>query len=628
MKFECFHFSVDCELDGLDFTVDNDKNNKQTLLQTPFSLSKGISVNTLKHLDDLINFDDDDELLNSLQSYKKHIHEMKLAKGAAEKTKLDGTSSNDNRTNDNSKNLENGGLLHENERQKISMTLKSTAPLKSQTNELEPSVDGEHQQQLQEQLQQKPQQQSQPPDAQKIVPNDKSISEQNDQSEKIANEKSMSGSKKKSSYRKDERKSRRSEDRKSRGSEERNRSKRNEDRRSRRSSEEKRLKRSEERRSKRSEERHSRRSEDRRSRRSEEKRSRRSEERRQKRRRQSPASPIHYRDSYYSPQYRNRSLSPIPRGPRTPPNTPPPNSTEFDETAIRHMPYSTTVMPPSAHYQPGPNQFLAPNLPSNVPNYMNEYAAYMHPNQRMPVPQYSRPPPGISSPGMMSGMGTNNDYFYHTSPSQGPLPPHHLANQQSVAPNAFSNLIEVSPYGAPNSNVDYMRKLHDMNNRRKPTNAVQKGNVLEIVPSAEIMCDKNHESVDMDKSDKVHLIDKQHQLALQRQKQERLKRKLERHQKRIERSKRKEFLLAELNRLSHLMIFGDDGKIVKAGEILKSIVFDGTTVKLANAKELDDDDDMEELYTEPQLFTYDPQAIVGRSILLERNDTDKSSTGK
>lgn len=607
MKY-VFHsfFTANCGLDRLNFTVSNDeqsRNGPQAILESPFTLPKGninISVNTLKSLDDLINFDDDDDdLLSSLQSYKDHMRKLKVAKEAAEKSKLDGAAPNENRTNDTLQNLENGALLHESERKKVSMKLKSTSALKSQTNELnEPFVDNEHQ------------------ELNKTV-NDKQAIEQNDQSEKSSNEKSMA-TKKKSSYRKDERKSRRSEDRKSsRCSEERSRSKRSEDRRSRRS-EEKHSKRSEERRSKRSEEHHSRRSEERRSRRSEEKRHRRSEERRQKRRRQSPVSPNHYHDSYYSPKYRNHTLSPMPRGPRTPPNTPPPNQTEFDEMAMRHMPYSTTVMPPSAHYQPDPNQFPTPNLPSNVPNYVNEYAAYMHPN-RMPVLQYNRPPPSIhTSPGMPT-LGPNNEYYYQNSPSH--APPHHLPNQ-SIPPNSFSNLIEVSPYGVPNTNVDCMRKPPD--NRRKPTNAVQKGNVLEIVPSAEILCDRNIDSADTDKSDKVHLIEKQHQQALQRQKQERLKRKMERHQKRLDRSKRKEFLLAELNRLSHLMIFGEDGKIVKAGEILKSIVYDGTTIKLANSKELDDDEEMEEIFMEPPIFSYDPQAAVGRSILSDRNEAEKT----
>lgn len=479
------------------------------------------------------------------------------------------------------------------------------------------------------------------------MPDEKAVVESNEDNEKSTNERCHS-TKKKSSYRKDERRSRRSEDRKLRKSEDRKLRKSEERSRSRRRS------RSSEKR--RTDDRRSRRSEERRSRRSEEKRHRRSEERRSKRRHdRSPINSAHYRDSYghYSPQYRNnRSMSPVPpRGPRTPPNTPPPNSTEFDEfrgsggsgggggggnqpeesMAMRHMSYGTPIMPPTAHYQPDLNhQYLTPMASSNMPNYMSEYAAYMHPN-RMHTQHnaYNRPPPGImsSSPGLMPYNGPNNEYYYNSSPAA----THHAsANHSHPQLNSFSNLIEVSPYGMPpnSSNVDCIRKQTE--SRRKPTIAVQKGNVLEIVPNADVPCDKSNETDETEKSDKANFINKQHQQALQRQNKERYKRKMERCQKRLDRNNRKKFLLNELERLSHLMIFGDDGKVAKAGEILKSLVFDGTTIKMANAKEEDDDDDdekCEEIFIEPTIYSYDPRATVGRGILFERN-SDKDSTAK
>lgn len=634
-------------MDGLDFTVDIDKpytNGIEALIK-PMSFVKDMnfSVNTLKNLDKLINSDDDEDLLRNLETYKNQMNEIKLAKKAADRSKHDETSLNDNSFNDSSKILENGALAHESERKKISLKLKpTTTTIKHQTKELSNSFVDIEQQDHEQELSTQTQTQTQTIDNE----NRHITNEHNEQIEKRSSEgnsSSMSSSKKKSSHRKDERKSRRSEDRKSRRSEERNRTRRSEDRRSRRSEErkeEKRSKRNEEHRSsRRSEERHSRRSEERRPRRSdEEKRLRRSEERRSKRRHdRSPLSPVHHRDSYYSPSYRHRSMSPLPRGPRTPPNTPPPNATEFDEfrsddmASMRHMPPyhgNHSMPPPSAHYQPGPNQFSAPNLPPNVPNYMNEYAAYMHPN-RVPIPphQYNRPPPSINTPtGMMPPpMGPNSEYYYHNTSSHAPSS-HHLSNQ-SNASNSFSNLIEVSPYGTPNTlNIDYNRKPPEI--RRKPTNAVQKGNVLEIVPSAELQCERNTDSTDIDKSIKVLAIENQHQQALLRQKQDRIKRKMERHQKRLEREKRKEYLLHELSRLSHLMTVGDDGKIVKASEILKSITFDGTNIKLENAKEIDEHDEQEDIYIEPQIYSYDPQAIVGKSILSERNDGEKISTSK
>lgn len=597
-------------MDGFDFSNVTPYCNgiDSNIKQTPFQ-----SVN-LAALDELIN--DDEDLFRTLDKYKSHMREIQLAK---EKSKHDETSLNNNCFADNTRNLENGALLHESERKKVSLKLKSTSTLKQQTKELdEPFVDIEPQQQ--------------PQDSQKISSDGKQqTNEPTDQNEKRLSDASTAAAKKKSSHRKDDRKSRRSEDRKSGRNEDRNRSRRSEDHRSRRSEErkdEKRLKRSEERRSRRSEERRCRRSEERRPRRSEEKRSRRSEEKRQKRRHdRSPVSPAHYRDQYYSPSYRNRSVSPLPRGPRTPPNTPPPNTTEFDEfrggnddgVSMRHMPpYGAPVMPPQAHFI----QFPAPNLQSNIPNYMNEYAAYMQPN-RVPV-QYNRPPPGMNAaPGMVPP--TANEYFYHNASAHAQS--HHLSNQV-IPPNSYSNLIEVAPYGTQNSsNIDCIRKQTD--NRRKPTIAVQKGNVLEIVPSAELQCDRNADATDPGKSDKILSIEKQQlQQALLRRKQERYKRKLERHKKRVDRIERKTFYLNELNRMSHLMTVGEDGKIVKASEILKQITFDGTSIKLANAKENDDIEDHEDIYIEPPIHSYDPQAIIGRSILSERNGSDKSSITK
>lgn len=622
------------DLDGMDFTVGNEKvytnGIKEFINPMAFVKDMNFDVNTLKNLDKLIMpDDDDDDLLRNLATYKNQINEIKLAKQAADRLKSDETASNNNNFNDNLK--KNGALLHESERKKISLKLKPTTTLKQQTKELSESfVDIEPNDQELELSKELSIQ------IENEIENKPVTNEHIEQIEKRSSERStsMASSKKKSSHRKDERKSRRSEDRKSRRSEERSRSKPSADRRSRRSEDrkaEKRTKRDEERRSRRSEDRRSRRSEERRPRRSEEKRSRRSEERRSKRRHdRSPVSPAHYRDSYYSPSYRNRSLSPLPRGPRTPPNTPPPNATEFDEFRsddmnMRHMPAygNHTMPPPAAHYQPGPNQFSAPNLPPNVPNYMTDYTAYMHPN-RAPIPQqYNRPPPGINAPsGMMATMGTNSEYYYHNS-SPHAAPPHHLPNQ-SIPSNSYSNLIEVSPYGTPNSsNVDCIRKQSE-SNRRKPTIAVQKGNVLEIVPSAELLCDRNAiDPTDIEKTDKVLAIEKQHQQALLRQKQDRIKRKMERHQKRLDRAKRKDFLLTELSRLSHLMTVGDDGKIVKASEILKSLTFDGTNVKLANANDTDEHDTHEDIYIEPPIHSYDAQAIVSKGILSGRIDVDK-----
>lgn len=673
---------MECETDGINRAPII--STSTTILSASYALAN-VKISALKSLDDLIKFDDDDELFGRLESFKNQLREKRMAKEAAGKSKSDEKS--EQSTNDTqTKHIENGSLGHECERKKDAMP-----SLKQQINEGneppyrdQPKLDlnqkqaeqqqkyksksqqlllpppSPPQQQQQQQLQSQAQSSVQPappllslPEQQqqcdatrqhesnKSIQSDKQAAQLTADNEKSEKEKSHSAKKSKSSYRKDENRSRRSEDgkshksedRKSRKSEDR-KSQKSEDRKSRKSEERKsrkseersrsrRRSRSSEKRSKRTEDRRSRRSEERRSRRSEEKRHRRSEERRSKRRHDRSPESVHYREPYYSPQYRNRSLSPVPlRGPRTPPNTPPPNST-FDEfrgnvagnadDSLRHMPYAP-IIPPTAHYHPDLNQF-PPTISANVPNYMSEYAAYMHPNRMPAQSPYNRPPPGIisSAPALMPYHGPSNEYYNYNSS-------HHPPANQAHPPNSFSNLIELSsPYGmsSNSSNVDCIRKQSEQP-RRKPTIAVQKGNVLEIVPSADVLCDKNSVG-DADKStDKAGFIDKQHQQALQRQKQDRYKRKMERYQKRLDRNKRREFLLNELGRLSHLMIFGDDGKVIKAGEILKSLVFDGATIKLANSKELDHDEDaeLEEIFVEPIIHSYDPQATVGRSILL------------
>lgn len=265
------------------------------------------------------------------------------------------------------------------------------------------------------------------------------------------------------------------------------------------------------------------------------------------------------------------------------------------------------------------------HMPPNVPNYMNEYAsAYMHPTRNPIMPPYHhRPPPGItSSSAMMPPQHSNNGFFYQNNVNHGPPPLHQSIPQQPTMPGPFSNLIDVSQYDSP-SNVECARKQSE--NIRKPAIAVQKGNVLEIVPNAELQCDRNVDLMELEKIDKVHSIEKHHQDALQRQKQERVIQKMERHQRRLAREKRKEFLMAEINRLSHQLIVGEDGKMIKAGELLKSITFDGININVVSTKDNNENEDEiedDENFFEPTVFTYDPRAIVGKSILSERNQID------
>lgn len=265
------------------------------------------------------------------------------------------------------------------------------------------------------------------------------------------------------------------------------------------------------------------------------------------------------------------------------------------------------------------------HMPPNVPGFMNEYAnMYMHPNRNSAMPSYQshhRPLPVLDSPtSMTSSINLNNDYFYGNNLNH-VLPPHEITpNHHPGHLIPFSNLIDVSQYDMPSTDLETLRKQPE--NRRKSAFAVQKGNVLEIVPNAELQCEKSTE-IDSNKFNKKSMLDKHHQQGLQRQKQERIKRKMERHQRRIAREKRKEFLMTEINRLSHQLIVGEDGKMIKAGDLLKSITFDGVTIKVFSSinenGNKNEEENEGEAYFEPTVFTYDPNAIAGKSILFENS---------
>lgn len=260
------------------------------------------------------------------------------------------------------------------------------------------------------------------------------------------------------------------------------------------------------------------------------------------------------------------------------------------------------------------------HMPPNVPGFMNEYAnMYMHPNRNSamgPYQSHHRSPPVLNSPSSTtSSINLNNDYFYGNNLNH-VLPPHEIIqNHHPGHLGPFSNLIDVSQYDMPSSNLETLQNQPE--HRRKSAFAVQKGNVLEIVPNAELQCEKSTE-MDYEKFNEKSMLDK-----LQRQKQERIKCKMERHQRRIAREKRKEFLMTEINRLSHQLIVGEDGKMIKAGDLLKSITFDRVTIKVLSSINVNGSENEveteEEVYSEPTIFTYDPNAISGKSILFEKS---------
>lgn len=190
-----------------------------------------------------------------------------------------------------------------------------------------------------------------------------------------------------------------------------------------------------------------------------------------------------------------------------------------------------------------------------------------------------------------------------------------VQNKPPITPNTFANFIEVPQYSNATNVVDCIR-------RQKQAIAVQKGNMLEIVPNAELHCDsrKVDASADPNKADKGPTNEKQQQQqALQRQKNERIKRKMERELRRRNREKRKLFLINEIKRLGCETIL-ENGVMLRAGELLQSVVYDGKCMKVeSEVNEVED-------YVEPKRHAYDPEADVGKSILSERNAITTTAT--
>lgn len=222
------------------------------------SLSITKTLETLDHLLD----DDDSDIFSKVESFKNLVKQKRKAKEISEKSKSDVS---DNSFSENSKQMiENGILLNDSDRKKISLRLKSTSALKQPAKEVDDLEQQEHNQYARDN------------ESSKFNYSRSSICVELIFMYQITAKSSRDESRSLSS-----RKSRRSEERSSRRSEER-RSRRSQDRGSKRTRD-KRSRRSDEMRSRQSVERKSHRSDEKRSKRSEDKRSKRSEERRLRR---------------------------------------------------------------------------------------------------------------------------------------------------------------------------------------------------------------------------------------------------------------------------------------------------------------------------------------------------------
>lgn len=271
-----------------------------------------MTAERLKTLDDLLGLDDDDESVISKADELRNLINARKAKDVVAKLN-ESTINRDASGNNASEPVTNGALIGDSQREKVTLILKSPAKCILKTNELE--MVSERSADIEPKI----------PDAEREM----SVDDQRYSDEKR-------------SSRSTERRSKRSDDTKrSRRSEER-RSRRSEERRSRRS-EERRLRKSEERRPRRSEETRSRKSEERRSRRSEERRSRRSEERRsgrdERRPRRSEERRYRREETRVRHSEERRIKAACPKGPRTPPNTPPPHNVgDYDDHLMGKVP--------------------------------------------------------------------------------------------------------------------------------------------------------------------------------------------------------------------------------------------------------------------------------------------------
>lgn len=162
---------------------------------------------------------------------------------------------------------------------------------------------------------------------------------------------------------------------------------------------------------------------------------------------------------------------------------------------------------------------------------------------------------------------------------------------------------------------------------RKPerkSTIVQKGNVLEIVPGLELQQEVVNAATSESNAESMPKVETPPMGETQILQMERMKRKKERQQKRLAKEKRKEFVINEIKRLSQQFIVGADGKMIKAGELLKTSCFG----KYINGSPKNDTNagDSNGTATPPppaQLYDYDVNAKVGKSIILQKDPSSR-----
>lgn len=424
--------------------------------------------------------------------------------------------------------------------------------------------------------------------------------------------------------------------------------------------------------------------------------SKRSRHRRQ--RSNSPPSSSHRRRS--SPSSNNyHDSSTLFRGPRTPPNTPPADNNEFSHLHDMSMTMSPSNwnidlnQPPvmkeihkvydsydyngsmsssnAVPYRPHPMQSPSPSV-HNVP-YGENFENYSHqrPKAQIHGPHHhNQPPPMLyrqpNSHQQMSSMiqtpPPRNMHPFYQSPATAQYGPNVMPPQPKPRIPVYGQHGSDDYYQSHNVPQQFASSHSNLIEIPVQTVAVQKGNVLEIVPTETNnentnSCSnnnytnnsKNHNSnqnsnntinsnnitinnnsdnkndnknTDGDKS--VEQIDPQRQTVMHQQ-QLRLKRKIERQQKRLAKEKRKEFLMAEIKRLNDQMLVGSNGKIVRAGDLFANPSWREEILNANHAGVTKMSENHCErsspIVREPIKYEYDVDLKPIKSILSEQNRT-------
>lgn len=302
-------------------------------------------------------------------------------------------------------------------------------------------------------------------------------------------------------------------------------------------------------------------------------------------------------------EYRRMSLSPVPRGPRTPPNTPPPTDPMYDRNLMHAKPDMAygSQSPPRYKYDHS-NAILTQDA-EHPAAYQYQQRAHLGPPEYV-AGCYSPPRHYLhlnASAEVTPVLGSGDGYYYQTSFGP-PQPPPHFNYHQMFQPSYLPPHLNSHP-------------LYVEPNRQITPNVVQIGNVLEIVPSNELHPETVAAPAGESANDRPKSDENDDELMHQRMRaqQEKIRRRHERHQRRIAREKRKEFMISEIRRLSQQFIVGEDGKMIKASELLKLPQF-SAMCKASSASPMSDSGATP---SQPApTYDYDATAKAGKSIIV------------